>query len=167
MVDAQHKFQAEPCNLRRNLAYVIIMVLTSPVFRVEILPNALNALPDLFEGLDSILPALDIQLEETLSSLKAQPTEVLVTANLEQAILDSRPVFLVHPNPNSRKLADLLDSGRPVRWVPQGTPHGTWVDGFAHFIHTLRMTQKADKGGKTRPDRVILPKQPASRRKAS
>ena len=41
------------------------MLLTSPTFNIEILPNALAALPELFAGLDDILPALDLQLEET------------------------------------------------------------------------------------------------------
>ena len=71
------------------------MVLTSPTFRIEIVPNALAARPDLFEGLDSVLPALDVQLEESWPGLEGAPTEVLVTSNVEQAIHDSRAIFLV------------------------------------------------------------------------
>lgn len=116
------------------------MVLSSPTFRVEILPNALAALPELFSGVDSVLPALDLQLEEILSPQKARPTEMLITSNVEQAILDTRPIFLVHPNPDSKLLSGLIDTGRPMRWIPKGTPEGSWVDSFARFLHALRTT---------------------------
>lgn len=121
-----------------------IMVLTSPTFRIEILPNALAALPELFEGLDSVLPALDVQLEEVWSGLQGAPTEILITANVEQAILDTRSVFLVHPEPDSKLLSDLLDTGRSVRWIPKNTDRGTWVDAFARFLHTLRLSEQVE-----------------------
>lgn len=121
-----------------------IMVLTSPTFRIEILPNALAALPELFEGLDSVLPALDVQLEEVWSGLQGAPTEILVTANVEQAILDTRSVFLVHPEPDSKLLSELLDTGRSVRWIPKNTDQGTWVDAFARFLHTLRLSEQVE-----------------------
>lgn len=120
------------------------MVLTSPTFRIEILPNALAALPELFEGLDSVLPALDVQLEEVWSGLQGAPTEILITANVEQAILDTRSVFLVHPEPDSKLLSDLLDTGRSVRWIPKNTDRGTWVDAFARFLHTLRLSEQVE-----------------------
>lgn len=117
------------------------MVLTSPTFRIDILPNALVALPSLFEGLDSVLPALDVQLEDVWSGLEGAPTEMLITANIEQAIMDSRAVFLVDPAPQPELLAGLMDTGRPVRWVPAGTDMGTWVDAFARFLHNLRLKE--------------------------
>tara|TARA_X000000950_G_scaffold264169_1_gene337150 strand:- start:328 stop:774 length:447 start_codon:yes stop_codon:yes gene_type:complete len=119
-----------------------MMVLTSPTFRIEILPNALAALPELFEGLDSVLPALHVQLEEVWSGLEGAPTEILITANVEQAILDSRSVFLVHPKPDPAMLSNLLDTGRSVRWIPENTDQGTWVDAFARFVHTLRLAER-------------------------
>lgn len=120
-----------------------IMELTSPTFRIHILPNALAVRPDLFEGLDSVLPALDVQLEESWSGLEGAPTEILITANMEQAICDSRAVFLVAPSPDPEALAGLLDTGRPVRWIPAGTDRGTWVDGFARFLLSLRLKERA------------------------
>ena len=119
------------------------MLLTTPTFNVEILPNALAALPELFAGLDDVLPALDIQLEETWSGETGPATEVLITANIEQALLDSRPTFLVNPQPDSSLLAALLDTGRPVRWVSQGANQGDWVDSFARFMLTLRASERA------------------------
>ena len=118
------------------------MVLTSPTFRIEIVPNALAARPDLFEGLDSVLPALDVQLEESWSGLHGAPTEVLVTANVEQAILDSRAIFLVAPNPDSVLLSGLIDTGRAMRWIPEKTDRGTWVDGFARFLLARRVSER-------------------------
>jgi len=117
------------------------MLLSTPTFNVEILPNALAALPELFAGLDDVLPALDVQLEETWSGEKGPATEVLITANIEQALLDSRPIFLVDPKPDPTKLASLLDTGRPVRWVSKGTGQGDWVDSFARFMLTLRVSE--------------------------
>ena len=117
------------------------MILSSPTFRIEILPNALAAIPTLFTGLDSVLPALDVQLEETLSSLQGKPTEVLITSNIGQATLDSRPIFLVHPEPDSKLLSELMDTGRAVRWIPDGTPQSTWVDTFARFLYGLRVKE--------------------------
>lgn len=119
------------------------MVLTSPTFRIEIVPNALVARPDLFEGLDSVLPALDVQLEESWSGLEGAPTEVLVTANVEQAIHDSRAIFLVCPKPDPTLLSGLIDTGRALRWIPEGTKHGTWVDGFARFLLAKRISERA------------------------
>jgi len=118
------------------------MVLTSPTFRIEIVPNALAARPDLFEGLDSVLPALDVQLEESWSGLQGAPTEVLVTANVEQAISDSRAIFLVAPNPDPTLLSGLIDTGRAIRWIPEETDHGTWVDGFARFLLARRVSER-------------------------
>ena len=127
------------------------MVLTSPTFRIEIVPNALVARPDLFEGLDSVLPALDVQLEETWSGLQGAPTEVLVTANVEQAISDSRAIFLVSPNPNPELLSGLIDTGRAMRWIPEETDRGTWVDGFARFLLARRVSERAQvKSNSTR-----------------
>lgn len=130
------------------------MVLTSPTFRIEILPNALAALPELFEGLDSVLPALDVQLEEVWSGLEGAPTEILVTANVEQAILDSRSVFLVNPKPDAELLSGLLDTGRSVRWIPENTDQGTWVDAFARFIHTLRLAERVEAMTQSGPSRA-------------
>ena len=118
------------------------MVLTTPTFSIEILPNALAALPELFTGLDEILPALDVQLEETWSGNDGPATEVMITANIQQALLDSRPVFLVDPEPDLQELANLLDTGRQVRWVSKGTDQSTWVDSFARFLFTLRIAEK-------------------------
>ena len=144
------------------------MVLTSPTFRIEILPNALAALPELFEGLDSVLPALDVQLEEVWSGLEGAPTEILVTANVEQAIFDSRSVFLVHPKPDPNLLSSLLDSGRSVRWIPKDTDQGTWVDAFARFLHTLRLAERVHSmthPSKTRSERRIQEGLKSGRRK--
>lgn len=118
------------------------MVLTTPTFNIEILPNALAALPGLFTGLDEVLPALDVQLEETWSGEDGPATEVIITANINQAILDCRPVFLVDPEPDLQQLANLLDMGRQVRWVSKGTDQATWVDSFARFLFTLRIAEK-------------------------
>lgn len=127
------------------------MVLTSPTFRIEIVPNALAARPDLFEGLDSVLPALDVQLEESWSGLQGPPTEVLVTANVEQAISDSRAIFLVSPNPDPALLSGLIDTGRAMRWIPEETDRGTWVDGFARFLLAKRVSERAQaKSNSTR-----------------
>ena len=139
------------------------MILSSPTFRIEILPNALAAIPTLFNGLDSVLPALDVQLEETLSSLKGKPTEVLITSNVEQAILDSRPIFLVHPAPNSKLLSELMDTGRAVRWIPDGTPQSTWVDSFARFLYGLRVKEASPP----RTLHVIEPSKGQAAKKAS
>lgn len=128
---------------RVSLRTIHSMLLTTPTFNIEILPNALAALPELFTGLDSILPALDIQLEEAWSGESGAATEVLITANVEQALLDSRAVFLVNPNPDAAQLANLLDTGRQVRWVSEGTPQSDWVDSFARFLFTLRISEKA------------------------
>lgn len=147
------------------------MVLTTPTFNIEILPNALAALPDLFVGLDEVLPALDVQLEETWSGNDGPATEVMITANIQQAILDSRPVFLVDPEPDLQKLANLLDTGRQVRWVSKGTDQATWVDSFARFLFTLRIAEKTRDArnrklteGKAKP---LHPSKTGSRRKAS
>ena len=110
------------------------MLLTTPTFNIEILPNALAALPELFAGLDDLLPALDIQLEEVWSGEDGPATEVLITANVAQALADSRPIFLVDPNPNAASLANLLDEGRHTRWVAKNTPKNVWVDSFARFL---------------------------------
>ena len=117
------------------------MLLTTPTFNIEVLPNALAALPELFIGLDDLLPALDLQLEETWSGEFGPATEVLITANIDQAIVDSRAIFLVNPKPDAAKLASLLDTGRPVRWVSQGATQGDWVDSFARFMLTLRASE--------------------------
>lgn len=147
------------------------MVLTTPTFNIEILPNALAALPDLFVGLDEVLPALDVQLEETWSGNDGPATEVMITANIQQAILDSRPVFLVDPEPDLQELANLLDTGRQVRWVSKGTDQATWVDSFARFLFTLRIAEKTRDArnrkrteGKAKP---LHPSKTGSRRKAS
>jgi hypothetical protein len=118
------------------------MLLTTPTFNIEILPNALAALPELFAGLDDLLPALDIQLEEVWSGEDGPATEVLITANVAQALADSRPIFLVDPNPNAASLANLLDEGRHTRWVAKNTPKNVWVDSFARFLYTLRIDEK-------------------------
>lgn len=145
------------------------MELTSPTFRIHILPNALAVRPDLFEGLDSVLPALDVQLEESWSGLEGAPTEILITANIDQAICDTRAIFLVAPNPNPEALAGLLDTGRPVRWIPEGTDQGTWVDGFARFLLSLRLKERAQaeivRARRTVRSSAITTK--ASRRRAS
>jgi hypothetical protein len=148
----------------------IIMVLSTPTFNIEILPNALAALPKLFTGLDDILPALDVQLEEAWSGEDGPATEVLITANVEQAILDSRPIFLVNPEPDPNRLASLLDTGRAVRWVSKGTPQGVWVDSFARFLFTLRISQKTQHQRKLRPDakaKTLQTSKTRNRRKAS
>ncbi len=133
------------------------MVLTSPTFRIEILPNALVARPDLFEGLDSVLPALDVQLEESWPGLHGAPTEVLVTANVEQAILDPRAIFLVSPNPEPKLLSGLIDTGRAMRWIPKETDRGTWVDGFARFLLAQRISERTQaKSESTRYSQKLL-----------
>ena len=118
------------------------MLLTTPTFNIEILPNALAALPELFAGLDDLLSALDIQLEEVWSGEDGPATEVLITANVAQALADSRPIFLVDPNPNAASLANLLDEGRHTRWVAKNPPKNVWVDSFARFLYTLRIDEK-------------------------
>ena len=147
------------------------MLLTTPTFNIEILPNALAALPELFVGLDEILPALDIQLEEVWTGENSHATEVLITANIQQAILDSRPVFLVDPEPDSTELAKLLDTGRPTRWVARRTPKGIWVDSFARFLFTLRIDQKTqyerNHGRITKSTKALSGEKPSKRRKAS
>ena len=148
------------------------MLLTTPTFNIEILPNALAALPELFSGLDDILPALDLQLEETWSGEAGPPTEVLITANIEQAILDSRAIFLVNPKPNSTSLANLLDSGRQVRWVSEGTNQRDWVDSFARFMLMLRVSesstiQPSKMGGRKDNTKSITPSLAKPRKKAS
>ncbi|MCH1576016.1 MAG: hypothetical protein L7S67_07050 [Flavobacteriales bacterium] len=147
------------------------MLLTTPTFNIEVLPNALAALPELFAGLDDLLPALDIQLEETWSGDLGPATEILITANIDQAIVDSRAIFLVNPKPNADKLAALLDTGRQVRWVAQGTAQGDWIDSFARFMLTLRVSELTQaqrskvrrKKGSTKSITASLPK----RKKAS
>ena len=133
------------------------MVLTSPTFRIEIVPNALIARPDLFEGLDSVLSALDVQLEESWPGLQGAPTEVLITANLEQAILDSRAIFLVSPHPDPAMLSGLIDTGRSMRWIPEGTDRGTWVDGFARFLLAQRVSERSQaKSNGIRPSKTLF-----------
>ena len=147
------------------------MLLTTPTFNIEILPNALAALPQLFVGLDEILPALDIQLEEVWSGEDGHSTEVLITASIKQAILDSRPVFLVNPNPDPAELAKLLDTGRSVRWVANRTPKSIWVDSFARFLFTLRIDQKTqherNHGRLSKASKPLAGDKPSKRRKAS
>lgn len=147
------------------------MLLTTPTFNIEILPNALAALPELFIGLDEVLPALDIQLEEVWSGDDGHATEVLITANIKQAILDSRPVFLVDPSPDSAELAKLLDTGRPTRWVANRTPKSIWVDSFARFLFTLRIDQKTQHernyGRISGATKALRGNKPRKRRKAS
>lgn len=148
------------------------MLLTSPTFNIEILPNALAALPELFAGLDDILPALDLQLEETWPGEVGPATEVLITANIGQAILDSRSIFLVNPEPDSAELASLLDTGRQVRWVSKGTAQGDWVDSFARFLLTLRTSEhtaakQSMLRSKKNNTKSISPSLPKNRRKAS
>ena len=147
------------------------MLLTTPTFNIEILPNALAALPELFIGLDDILPALDIQLEEVWSGDDGHPTEVLITANIKQAILDSRPVFLVDPEPDANELAKLLDAGRPTRWVARKTPKSVWVDSFARFLFTLRIDQKnqfeRNSGRMVKASKALAGDKHDRRRKAS
>lgn len=147
-----------------------IMVLSTPTFNIEILPNALAALPELFTGLDSVLPALDVQLEEVWSGEEGPATEVMITANVEQAILDSRPIFLVEPEPDPTRLASLLDAGRQVRWVSKGTPEHIWVDSFARFLFTLRIRQKTEHQRNLRnssKSKTLQTAKPGNRRKAS
>jgi len=147
------------------------MLLTTPTFNIEILPNALAALPDLFIGLDEVLPALDIQLEEVWSGDDGHATEVLITANIQQAILDSRPIFLVDPEPDAVELARLLDTGRPTRWVAKRTPKSIWVDSFARFLFTLRIDQKTQReriqGRLGKSTKALPGDKPSNRRKAS
>ena len=96
-------------NLCEKLAYGNLRCcLSTPTFNVEILPNALAALPELFAGLDDVLPALDVQLEETWSGEEGPATEVLITANIEQALVDSRPIFLVDPKPDAHQVGQPL-----------------------------------------------------------
>ena len=142
------------------------MVLTSPTFRIEIVPNALAARPDLFEGLDSVLPALDVQLEESWPGLEGAPTEVLVTSNVEQAIHDSRAIFLVGPKPDPKLLSGLIDTGRALRWIPEGTDQGTWVDGFARFLLAKRLSERAQAQTR-RARRSAHLSDPRARRRAS
>lgn len=147
------------------------MLLTTPTFNIEILPNALAALPELFIGLDDILPALDIQLEEVWSGDDGHATEVLITASIQQAILDSRPIFLVDPSPDPSELAKLLDTGRPTRWVAKKTPKSVWVDSFARFLFTLRIDHKTqferNNGRVTKAAKALAGNKPSNRRKAS
>lgn len=148
------------------------MLLTTPTFNIEILPNALAALPELFAGLDDLLPALDLQLEETWSGDDGPATEILITANIDQAVMDSRPIFLVNPKPDASKLASLLDTGRQMRWVSQGTSQGDWIDSFARFMLTLRVSDrtqaKQSKLSRNKDNtKSIAPAAPKSRKKAS
>ena len=147
------------------------MLLTTPTFNIEILPNALAALPELFIGLDEVLPALDIQLEEVWSGTDGHATEVLITASIKQAIHDSRPVFLVDPEPDATELAKLLDTGRSTRWVAKNTPKSVWVDSFARFLFTLRIDQKTqferNSGRVARAAKTLAGNKPGNRRKAS
>jgi hypothetical protein len=147
------------------------MLLTTPTFNIEVLPNALAALPELFAGLDDLLPALDIQLEEIWSGDLGPATEVLITANIDQAFLDSRAIFLVNPKVDSDKLLSLEKTGRQVLQVSQGMTQGDWVDSFARFMLTLRVSQfkqaqqsvVGHKKGRTKSITASLPK----RKKAS
>lgn len=149
------------------------MLLTTPTFNIEILPNALEALPDLFSGLDDLLPALDIQLEEVWSGEDGPATEVLITANVQQAILDSRAIFLVDPEPDAQALSNLLDTGRATRWVAGRTPKKIWVDSFARFLFTLRVEEKTQgmrqqsNRDSISAERKGLRKAKSTRRKAS
>ena len=99
-------------------------------------------------------------------------TEVLITANIGQAILDSRSIFLVNPEPDSAELASLLDTGRQVRWVSKGTAQGDWVDSFARFLLTLRASEhtaakQSMLRSKKNNTKSISPSLPKNRRKAS
>ena len=67
---------------------------------------------------------------------------VLVAAQFSGDLFDSRSVFLVHPKPDPTMLSNLLDTGRSVRWIPENTDQGTWVDAFARFVHTLRLAER-------------------------
>ena len=96
-------------------------------------------MPELFAGLDDVLPALDVQLEETWSGEEGPATEVLITANIEQALSGLAAHFLGRPQSRrQRNWPAFSDTVVQSRWVSKGTPQGDWVDSFARFLLTLR-----------------------------
>ena len=89
-----------------------------------------------------------------------------MTSNVEQAIHDSRAIFLVCPKPDPKLLSGLIDTGRALRWIPEGTDQGTWVDGFARFLLAKRLSERAQAQTR-RARRSAHLSDPRARRRAS
>jgi hypothetical protein len=118
------------------------MLLSSPTFSVELLPNAIAFRPELFSGLDAILPRIDCLLEDVWSGDNGAATEILVTANLGQAAADSRAVFYVGPITDTEKLAKIIEDKPHFRLVPIQYDTAQWQKNFTRFITEMRCAQR-------------------------
>jgi hypothetical protein len=118
------------------------MLLSSPTFSVELLPNAIAYRPELFTGLDAILPRLDCLLEDVWSGDKGAATEVLITANLGQAEADARSVFYVGPITDTESLARVIENKPHFRLVPIQYDTAQWQKNFTRFIVEMRIAQR-------------------------
>lgn len=118
------------------------MLLSSPTFSVELLPNAIAYRPELFSGLDAILPRIDCLLEDVWAGDKGSSTEILVTANLGQAAADSRATFYVGPITDTEQLAKIIEEKPHFRLVPIQYDTAKWQKNFTRFIIEMRAAQR-------------------------
>ena len=58
-----------------------------------------------------------------------------------------------------------------MRWIPENTDRGTWVDAFARFLHTLRLSEQVEAQPRARATQRVTVKKhrtsKAARKRAS